>query len=97
MTWLAVALIRLYKRYVSRFLPRVCRFQPTCSDYAIIALRRHGFWRGGWLAVKRICRCHPFSQAGYDPVPPAPSRTAPVRPPAQETSGDADGRTQQVK
>ena len=87
-----VALIRLYKRCVSRFLPRVCRFQPTCSDYAIEALQTHGFWRGGWLAAKRVCRCHPFMPAGPDPVPPARNATPEHSDGAtEETSEDADG------
>ena len=95
MTRLVVAVIRLYKRCVSRFLPRVCRFQPTCSDYAIEALQTHGAWRGGWLAVKRVCRCHPFSTCGHDPVPPAPGRADGAdQPTADEASGETDDRIQ---
>jgi putative membrane protein insertion efficiency factor len=72
----AVGLIRLYQRTVSRLLPGVCRFQPTCSQYAVEALQRYGFWRGGWLALRRLSRCHPWNPGGYDPVPerqPAPA------------------------
>ena len=47
-----------------------CRFQPTCSEYAVIALHEHGLLRGGWMALKRVLRCHPFSKGGFDPVPP---------------------------
>jgi putative membrane protein insertion efficiency factor len=47
-----------------------CRFQPTCSEYAAIALHEHGLLRGGWMAFKRVVRCHPFSKGGFDPVPP---------------------------
>lgn len=93
MTRLAVGIIRLYKRWVSRFLPRVCRFQPTCSDYMIEAMQRHGFWRGGWLGVKRVCRCHPFSPGGDDPVPPAPGSTT-EQSSGDKRSGDTDGPPQ---
>jgi putative membrane protein insertion efficiency factor len=53
----------------SKVLPPSCRYHPTCSAYAIIALQRYGAARGGWLAIKRICRCHPWGGQGYDPVP----------------------------
>jgi putative membrane protein insertion efficiency factor len=66
---LLVALIRVYQRGISRWTPAVCRFQPTCSEYAAQALLKHGFFKGGAMAVKRILRCHPFHPGGYDPVP----------------------------
>jgi len=69
MTQLALGLIKLYQNTVSKVLPPVCRFQPTCSQYAFEAIKRHGFARGSWLAAKRIARCNPFSEGGYDPVP----------------------------
>jgi putative membrane protein insertion efficiency factor len=69
MTQLALGLIKLYQNTVSKVLPPVCRFQPTCSHYAVEAIKRHGFARGSWLAAKRIARCNPFSEGGYDPVP----------------------------
>jgi putative membrane protein insertion efficiency factor len=69
MTQLAMGLIKLYQDTVSKVLPPVCRFQPTCSQYAFEAIKRHGFARGSWLAAKRIARCNPFSEGGYDPVP----------------------------
>lgn len=69
----AVWLIRLYQRTLSRVLPNVCRFQPSCSQYAVEAYQRHGFWRGSWLAGRRLSRCHPFNPGGYDPVPPRPT------------------------
>jgi putative membrane protein insertion efficiency factor len=61
--------LRLYKRFLSPWLPHSCRFVPTCSEYAIEAVERHGVLRGGLLAAKRLMRCQPFARAGYDPVP----------------------------
>ena len=69
MTQLALGLIKLYQNTVSKVIPNVCRFQPTCSHYAFEAIKRHGFARGSWLAAKRIGRCNPFAEGGYDPVP----------------------------
>ena len=60
--------IRIYQRYVSRWTPAVCRFQPTCSEYAVQAIERHGPVRGLGMALARVCRCHPFHKGGYDPV-----------------------------
>jgi len=68
---LACCLIRGYQYLVSPFLPPRCRFAPTCSEYAVQAIQRHGLWRGTRLATRRICRCHPWHPGGYDPVPPA--------------------------
>jgi putative membrane protein insertion efficiency factor len=68
------SLIKLYRMTVSPALHLImgpgqgCRFTPTCSEYAEEAVSRHGPGKGGWLALKRICRCHPFSRSGYDPV-----------------------------
>lgn len=64
-----IAPIRLYQRFLSPLLPPSCRFTPTCSHYAVEALARHGALKGGWLAVRRIGRCHPWGPTGYDPVP----------------------------
>jgi hypothetical protein len=61
--------IRLYQICISPLLPPSCRFTPTCSQYAIEALRKHGPVRGLWLTVKRLLRCHPWGGSGYDPVP----------------------------
>lgn len=66
---LATAPIRFYQRFISPLLPASCRFLPTCSTYALTSIERFGVVRGGWLAVKRIARCHPFNEGGYDPVP----------------------------
>ena len=60
---------RLYQLVVSPVMPPSCRHLPTCSDYAIEALREHGALRGGWLTARRIARCHPFGTSGFDPVP----------------------------
>lgn len=59
----------LYRKLISPFKPATCRFEPSCSSYALEALRLHGAIRGTWLTARRICRCHPFCEAGYDPVP----------------------------
>jgi|GEM_PF-65104 len=72
--WLALGLIRFYQCCVSPFTPPACRFWPTCSNYALVAVQRHGFWRGSWLAVRRLLKCHPFHPGGYDPVPPSKPR-----------------------
>lgn len=61
-------LLSAYKRWLSPLLPPACRFHPTCSEYAIEAVRRHGAARGGWMALRRLARCHPLNPGGYDPV-----------------------------
>lgn len=62
-------LINFYKLIISPLFPPVCRFTPTCSEYAIQAIKLHGPLKGTWLALKRISSCHPFGRSGYDPVP----------------------------
>ncbi|WP_088341649.1 membrane protein insertion efficiency factor YidD [Robiginitalea sediminis] len=62
-------LIRGYQRYISPLTPPTCRYTPTCSQYTVEALQKHGLLKGGWLAVKRIGSCHPWGGSGYDPVP----------------------------
>ena len=66
---LLLALIRFWQTTFSRVLPPTCRFYPSCSEYGYEAIRRYGALRGGWLAVRRVSRCHPFNPGGYDPVP----------------------------
>jgi len=64
-----IALVRSYKKYISPLLPPSCRFTPTCSEYAVEALSKHGALKGSLLAIWRILRCNPFCKGGYDPVP----------------------------
>lgn len=64
-----VVLVRGYQVSLGQLLPPACRYYPSCSVYAIEALERHGAWRGSWLALRRIGRCHPFRSGGFDPVP----------------------------
>jgi uncharacterized protein len=66
---LVVWILRGYKLVISPLLPRACRFHPTCSVYAIEAVSRFGLMRGGLMALKRLGRCHPFTEGGFDPVP----------------------------
>ena len=69
MKWAIQLLLRGYKRVISPMLPHACRFVPTCSDYALEAVERHGALHGSWLAIKRLMRCHPLARAGVDLVP----------------------------
>jgi putative membrane protein insertion efficiency factor len=64
-----VILVRGYQMFISPWLPPACRYTPSCSQYAIEALQRHGALKGTWLAARRLARCHPFRAGGYDPVP----------------------------
>jgi uncharacterized protein len=73
MKTLALWILRGYKRWLSPAFPPACRFVPTCSEYAMEAVERFGFLRGGTMAAWRLLRCHPFAKAGYDPVVKAPT------------------------
>jgi len=66
---LAILPVWLYQYLLSPLLPMACRYTPTCSEYAVLAIRKHGLVKGWWLALKRISRCHPWGGSGYDPVP----------------------------
>ena len=70
LAWLMERAIRGYQLVIRPVLPAACRFEPSCSEYARLALTEHGFARGMWLVVRRIGRCHPFHPGGYDPPPP---------------------------
>ncbi|NUE66305.1 MULTISPECIES: membrane protein insertion efficiency factor YidD [Snodgrassella] len=69
MKYLLLGLIRFYQYAISPLLPPRCRYSPTCSQYAVLALQKYGVFRGSWLALKRICRCHPWGGCGHDPLP----------------------------
>ena len=70
MKQLLLALIRFYRKCISPYTPPSCRFHPTCSQYGYEAIEKYGALKGGWLTVKRLCRCHPFYKGDwYDPVP----------------------------
>nr|WP_219914550.1 membrane protein insertion efficiency factor YidD [Thalassobacillus sp. CUG 92003] len=66
---MVILLIQFYRKAISPFTPPSCRFQPTCSEYGLIAVRRFGFFKGIYLFIKRIVKCHPFHRGGFDPVP----------------------------
>ena len=74
-----LVMLRGYKRFVSPFLAGACRFSPSCSTYATEAVTRFGPWRGAWIAVRRLARCHPFAEGGIDPVP-VPAERPPIGP-----------------
>ena len=69
MKWIFLNLIKLYQMTLSQVLPSSCRFEPSCSQYGYEAINKYGVVRGGWMAIKRVGRCHPFNPGGYDPVP----------------------------
>jgi uncharacterized protein len=68
-SFILIALLKFYKAAISPYLPAACRYTPTCSVYGIEAIHKHGPFKGGWLALKRILSCNPFGGSGYDPVP----------------------------
>jgi uncharacterized protein len=68
MQTILIGLLKGYKLAISPWLPSACRYRPTCSEYMMDAISAHGPWRGVWLGLKRLGRCHPFHEGGYDPV-----------------------------
>ena len=68
MQWIVTRVLQVYKFALSPLLPSACRFYPTCSDYMHEAVERHGAWKGIWMGLRRLARCHPFHAGGYDPV-----------------------------
>jgi hypothetical protein len=84
-----IGIVRVYQVAVSPWTPAACRYTPTCSAYAIDALREHGALRGSWLAARRLARCHPWGGFGYDPVPSRSSvASESARPEAVRVSSD---------
>jgi len=73
--WLLIGVVRFYQLFISPIIGPRCRFYPTCSHYTIDAIKQHGVLKGGWLAIKRIVRCHPYNPGGVDPVPPCTQDT----------------------
>ena len=68
MKHILIFLIKIYRKYISPLLGPNCRFVPTCSEYALEAVEKYGFFKGGYLSIKRILKCHPFHPGGYDPL-----------------------------
>ncbi len=91
LTKLLIRVVRFYQNAISPWTPSTCRYTPTCSTYAIEALRRHGALRGSWLAARRIGRCHPWGEHGWDPVPPAPSNPSATPPSKLASPEHPDG------
>ena len=73
--WIFILPIKFYQYTISPILPNSCRHVPTCSHYAIEAVKIHGILKGGWLSLRRILKCHPWGTSGYDPVPPKKENT----------------------
>ncbi|MBB4826091.1 putative membrane protein insertion efficiency factor [Sporosarcina luteola] len=69
MKYILMSLIKVYQKVISPLTPPTCRFYPTCSHYGMEAIEKHGALKGSWLAIRRISKCHPFHEGGFDPVP----------------------------
>jgi len=69
LAWPFIIIIKFYQLAISPFFPSSCRYTPTCSHYSAEALKKYGLFKGGWLGIKRISRCHPWGRSGHDPVP----------------------------
>jgi putative membrane protein insertion efficiency factor len=90
---LLIKMVRGYQLLISPFLGNNCRYMPTCSAYTLEAVEKWGPWRGLWMGLKRISRCHPFHEGGYDPVPEPASKSSPdstsdPKPPPRSPHGD---------
>ncbi|MDP2506378.1 membrane protein insertion efficiency factor YidD [Oceanobacter sp. 3_MG-2023] len=87
-----IGLVKGYQMWISPLLGHNCRFYPSCSQYAVEAIQLHGGWRGSWLALRRLGRCHPFHPGGFDPVPgvpdPEPESLSGPETPKDETQRD---------
>jgi putative membrane protein insertion efficiency factor len=68
MQWVVIRMLRVYQAAISPLLPAACRFYPTCSEYTLQAVGRYGAFKGTWMGLRRVARCHPFHAGGYDPV-----------------------------
>ncbi len=85
-------LVRFYQIAISPYTPNSCRYQPTCSHYTVEALKVHGLFKGGWLAIKRISSCHPWGGSGYDPVPPPAGKKTTAKDPKTGGENQPGGR-----
>lgn len=70
LSWIVVGIVKIYQIFISPLKPPLCRFRPTCSEYLVQAIRIKGLVRGSWMAIRRLARCHPFCEGGFDPVIP---------------------------
>ena len=75
MKYLLIKLVRIYQKFLSPLFPGCCRFRPTCSEYMIDAIQKHGALKGLYLGIKRLLKCHPWGGSGYDPVPEKKEKT----------------------
>ena len=94
--WLALFSVRIYQIFLGPFFGGACKFSPSCSRYAYEAIERFGARRGAWLAMKRVIRCRPFTQGGYDPVPDEASQREVVKHGSHPATAPADGRAVEV-
>jgi uncharacterized protein len=99
LTWILIGFVKAWRAAISPLYGDVCKFRPTCSEYGLEALRQHGAFKGSWLTIRRLGRCHPWSLGGYDPVPGSPRAQAYAEQQAREFAHDhltsaAAGRSQ---